>query len=121
MQKVLAAYRTDKNDTGFADFFTKTGLCNHVVIDPTGPEHIHDTARLTLDYDFDLELFRRIFEALYRDGEVFGLDAVVDVLNRNPDWLDLNSHINEEYWQRHGEKSDLQFEDSDGTVKQVVS
>jgi spore coat polysaccharide biosynthesis protein SpsF len=121
MEKVLAAYRTDKNDTGFADFFTKTGLCKHSVIQASESEYIHDSARLTLDYEVDFELFRRIFEALYVDGELFGLEAVTDVLNRHPDWIEINRSVGEEYWQRHGEKSVLQFEDIDGAIKHIGS
>ena len=41
------------------------------------PDHLFDGARLTLDYEADFEMFRALFEALYREGEVFGLDAVV--------------------------------------------
>src|SRR3546814_13924093 len=78
MEKVLAAYRTERNDTGFIYYFTKTGLCRHLEIGPVSPDHTHETARLTLDYDVDLELFRRIFEALYRPGAPFGLAETVD-------------------------------------------
>ena len=60
MQKVLNFYATEKNDTGFIYYFTKTGLCEHKIITCDNPSHIHPTARLTLDYKADFELFEKI-------------------------------------------------------------
>lgn len=119
MDKVLAAYRTERNDTGFADYFTKTGLCHHKIISPVGPEHIHDTARLTLDYQVDLDLFRIIFEALYEEGAVFGTEALVTYLNKHPENVAINLDVEEEYWSRHSAKSVLKFIDDAGGVRTV--
>lgn len=121
MDKVLDAYRTVSNDTGFAYFFTKTGLCNSIEIKPISEQHIHDTARLTLDYEADLELFRTIFEALYKPGAVFGLDDVVSFLNQNPDTLTLNAHVDKEYWKRHSAKTVIEFEDSSGRIQRITT
>ena len=119
MEKVLAAYRSRKNDTGFADFFTKTGLCTHDVVHPVSAAHVQDTARLTLDYDVDFALFRAIFEALYEDGEVFSLADAVTFLNANEDLVQSNLGVEEEYWLRHGEKSVLHYAAEDGTIKKI--
>jgi spore coat polysaccharide biosynthesis protein SpsF (cytidylyltransferase family) len=120
MDKVLAAYRTERNDTGFIYFFTKSGLCRHVEIDVLGPQHVHPTARLTLDYEVDLALFRRIFEALYKPGQMFGLAEVVAFLNAHPDLVELNRHVEQEYWQRTAEKARLEFVAADGSVRGVA-
>ena len=121
MRKVLAAYRSDQNDTGFADYFTKSGICHHEVIQPVSSDHTHETARLTLDYDVDFEFFRRIFEALYREGEIFGTAEMVALLNKNTDWIEINRHVEEEYWSRHSAKSVLEFVDDTGTVRRIGS
>jgi len=76
MEKVYRHYQTQKNDTGFIYFFTRTGLCRQATVRPRGPEHVLDEARLTLDYQEDLDVFTRIFEALYVPGQVFRLEAV---------------------------------------------
>ena len=119
MEKVLVAYRTVRNDTGFIYFFTKSGLCRHVEIEPLVPQHVHSTARLTLDYDADLELFRRIFEALYRPGLVFGLAELVEFLNAHPDLVELNRHVEKEYWQRTAEKLRLEYVATDGSQRAI--
>jgi spore coat polysaccharide biosynthesis protein SpsF (cytidylyltransferase family) len=119
MDKVLAAYRTERNDTGFIYFFTRSGLCRHVEIDALGPQHVHPTARLTLDYEADLALFRRIFEALYRPGRVFGLAEVVAFLDAHPDLVELNRHVEQEYWRRTAEKAKLEYVASDGSQRAI--
>ena len=60
INKVLKSYLTKHNDTGFIDFFTKTGICRHAEIPPTTANHVHEKARLTLDYIEDLKLFEKI-------------------------------------------------------------
>ena len=119
MEKVLSIYKTEKNDTGFADYFTKTGVCRHVEVSPHSPEHIHDTVRLTLDYEVDLDVFRRIFAALYKPGEVFGMADVVSLVNAHPEWVEINRSVEEEYWVRHQAKSNLRFVDPEGVEKDI--
>lgn len=117
--RVEAHYKTEKNDTGFIYYFTKTGICPHRQLQCTRSDHQHDTARLTLDYPLDLEVFRRIFDALYRDGELFSLAETVSFLNANPDVVAMNLSVEEEYWQRTRDKSVLLYSDAAGTLKQI--
>lgn len=119
MKKVFAHYKSERNDTGFIYFFTKTGLCNVGVVDVKGPEHVLDEARLTLDYEVDFEVFRRIFEALYVPGEVFGLSQVVSYLKAHPEVMAINAEVNEEYWNRTREKAQLYWTAEDGTTRKI--
>jgi len=119
MKKVFKNYKTERNDTGFIDFFTSTGLCRQKKIGPLKPEHLLDHARLTLDYQEDLEVFEKIFEALYVKGEVFNLDAILDFLRANPEVMAINSVVNQKYWKRHGEKSQLYYQDESGVIRKI--
>ena len=119
MDKVLQHYRTQQNDTGFIYFFTKSGLCRHLDLAADNPAWRHDAARLTLDYEADLDLFRRIFSALYKAGSVFGLAEVVAFLNRNPDIVKLNLDLQDEYWRRTAEKVKLEYIAPDGTMHDI--
>lgn len=119
MNKVHAAYRTERNDTGFIYYFTRSGLCRHEPIEASEPRHRHDRARLTLDYEADLELFSRIFDALYRPGEVFSLADVVAFLNERPDLVELNRHVEQEYWRRTAEKAVLEYTSLDGSLLKI--
>lgn len=119
MEKVFASYRTTENDTGFISFFTKTGICKQKTITPISSDHIHEEARLTLDYDVDLELFRRIFGALYKPGKIFGLAEVVKFLREHPEDVQINKGVDEEYWSRWTEKASLRFVDADGSERTI--
>lgn len=119
MEKVYQHYQSENNDTGFIYFFTKAGLCKKDVVYPIKPEHILDEARLTLDYPEDLELLTRIFETLYQEGELFSLDDVVGFLRKNPELMEINSNLNEEYWQRTKDKAKLEYKDAEGMIKAI--
>ena len=119
MHRVYDHYKTTANDTGFIYFFTKTGLCNHVEIEPVSPDHLFDGARLTLDYEADFEMFRALFEALFREGEVFGLDAVVRYLRGNPNVVAINQGLDEVYWERTREKAQLEYQDANGETRRI--
>ena len=119
MDTVLAHYRTTKNDTGFIYYFTKTGLCAHKEIAPASLDHVHETARLTLDYPEDLDLFQKIFEAFRTHDMLPGLAEIVAWLNEHPDVVQGNLHLNEQYWQRTIDLVKLDFVDLDGVVRAV--
>ena len=119
MDKVVASYRTDRNDTGFIYYFTKSGLCHHLNIENYDLALKHDTARLTLDYELDLTLIREIFTALYKSQYLFSLNEVVKFLNNHPILTNSNLAIQSEYWKRTSEKAKLLYEDSDGLLREI--
>jgi len=120
MRKVLAAYRTERNDTGFIYFFTKSGLCKHLDLENSRPEWRQDKARLTLDYEADLALFRAIFEALYKPGQIFSLAEAVAFLDTHQDLVNSNLAVQDEYWARTAEKAKLQFVDAQGHARDIA-
>ena len=119
MDKVVASYRTERNDTGFIYFFTKSGLCKHLIIANYDQSIEHDTARLTLDYQIDLEVFRNIFKALYKPGRVFGLAEMINFLNASPDLVASNLVVEKEYWERTAHKSKLIYIDKNGNENTI--
>ena len=118
METVLEHYETRANDTGFIYFFTKTGLVRHATIEPVSPDHVHETARLTLDYPEDLDCFRRIVDSLGGDT-VFGLAELVAFLRANPDVVAINADLDEAYWRRTRDKARLSFTDEAGTRQTI--
>lgn len=56
------------------------------------PEKWWDT-RLTLDTDEDYRLISRVFEALYAKSPAFRLGDILNVLEQNPQWLQINEAI----------------------------
>lgn len=114
MAHVHAHYRTAENDTGFIYYFTKSGLCEHKELGPASLEHVHDTARLTLDYMEDLEVFRQIFEAFRSRDTVPSFAEVIAYLNANPEVVQQNLHLAAKYWQRTNALVKLDFVDGAG-------
>ncbi|MEA5549886.1 glycosyltransferase family protein [Anabaena cylindrica UHCC 0172] len=49
--------------------------------------------RWTLDTEDDWKLIEEIYKNLYREGEIFTTDEVVDFLEENPELLLINTHI----------------------------
>jgi spore coat polysaccharide biosynthesis protein SpsF (cytidylyltransferase family) len=119
MEAVFKHYKSGQNDTGFIYFFTKTGLCKMATVSPASPAHIHDEIRLTLDYEEDLALFRHIFEALYREGQIFQIGDVIALARKQPELLAINGNLNEGYWQRTRDKAKLEYLDATGQVHSI--
>ncbi len=99
-KKVFENYRPGKNDTGCMWYFTRSGLFEVETVRPVSAEHVHPTIRLTLDYPEDLAFFTAVFEALYRPGRVFGVEAIVALVAQRPDLLKINAGLDEKYWAR---------------------
>ena len=118
-QKINQIYNTKQNDTGFMYYFTKTGYCNVKWLEPYNYKHIHKTARFTLDYVQDLQFFKAIFKELYKKGNVFGIDQIMTLLNKNPKLIDINIGLNEEYNDRTKDLLKLNFTDKDGNTKEI--
>ena len=49
--------------------------------------------RWTVDTEEDFELIKRIIGTLYPDNPQFSMQDVVDLLDENPTWLEINAHI----------------------------
>jgi len=119
MEKVYQHYQTCENDTGFNYFFTKTGLCSEGVVYPAKPDHKMGEVRLTLDYQVDFDVFTKIFEALYVEGEVFSLDELLRFLRNNPEIVKMNGNLDQQYWSRFKNKARLKYKDMYGAVKSI--
>jgi spore coat polysaccharide biosynthesis protein SpsF len=120
MRTVLRSYRTNRNDTGFIYFFTRSGLVKHIDIECNQATLQHPHARLTLDYELDLKLFEAVFDALYQTGELFGLADTVTFLRNNPELAALNLSVEDEYWQRTADKVELTYVDDHG-IERVIT
>jgi spore coat polysaccharide biosynthesis protein SpsF len=120
IERVATHYLPSPNGTGAMLYFTHTGLCKVASVGPVGTEHVHESARLTLDYPRDLELFRALFAELYRPGEVFGVGEIVSLLRRRPELVAINGALAEEYRDRSAaliEREALRYRDARGRLR----
>ena len=74
-------------------YFTETGRFSWGVMQVDDPSVRWPELRLTVDTPEDFELVIRIFDELYKPGEVFPLRAIVDLCRRRPDLVAINKHI----------------------------
>ena len=65
----------------------------------------NDIMRLTLDYSEDFDLFKKVFEKLYRKNNKFVLQDAIELFDEEPTLLDINQHKTLKYL-----KSDLNLE-----------
>jgi hypothetical protein len=47
---------------------------------------------------------------------VFGLEAVLELVREEPDLIEINSNLNEVYWQRTRDKLKLEYVDNGGVL-----
>ncbi len=57
-----------------------------------GPENASQY-RFTVDTAEDMELIRKIVGELFPQARDFGLDDILELIGRNPDWLKINAHV----------------------------
>jgi spore coat polysaccharide biosynthesis protein SpsF len=120
IERVAASYVPGPNGTGGMLYFTHTGLCRVASVEPLGPEHVHETVRVTLDYPRDLQFFRAVFAELYRPGEVFGVGELVALLRRRPELVAINGSLAREYRARSAElieRESLRYRDALGALR----
>lgn len=53
---------------------------------------IHPEWRLTLDYLEDLEVFKLIFDKLYKKRSIFSFEDIMNLLNKEPEIMKINQH-----------------------------
>ena len=81
----------DSSDTEvWGRYFTDTGLFNVVDLDVNDKHHNRPGLRMTLDYPEDLEFFKAVFDVLYVENEVFSLTSILNLLDTNPEIIELN-------------------------------
>lgn len=72
-------------------YFSGSGELN--LYDLEVPEqYCHATLKTSLDYPEDYEFLKRVFAELGDSGNLFSLSEVIDLVNRKPQLLEINSH-----------------------------
>lgn len=92
-------------DTGWGEFFRdNTHLKKRQIIAP--PEH-QSNARMSLDYEEDLQFFTRVITELFKPEEYYSLDDIIQFLKNNPEVIEINKKVEEKYWENYSKKKVL--------------
>jgi spore coat polysaccharide biosynthesis protein SpsF len=59
------------------------------------------THRFTIDYEADYRFIRAVFEELYPVNPLFGVEAILELLERRPDIYAINADLAGVNWYRH--------------------
>ncbi len=71
------------------------------------PLYYHPDWRLTMDYPEDYEVFKRIYNELYREGKIFSIEELMTLLNNKPEIMKIN-------------KDKMQKKDPDIKIKKTI-
>lgn len=77
-------------------YFAETGLFNTLSLE-VEEQYRRPYLRMTLDYPEDFAFFAAVFEKLYRPGEVFSLNEIIQLLDRHPEIVALNREVQKLY------------------------
>jgi len=98
----------DSSDTEvWGRYFTDTGVFKVLDLDVKNKNHRRPALRMTLDYPEDLEFFNAIFDALYEDNKVFSLSKILDLLDNNPEIIEINKNCGLRFNKRFFTQSEL--------------
>ena len=100
----------DSTDTEvWYQYFSDTGLFDIVDLDIKNTFHKRPGLRMTLDYPEDWQFFEAIFDELYKDGKVFALDEILQLLDNKPEIIELNKHCSAKFYKRYSRQSKIKL------------
>jgi spore coat polysaccharide biosynthesis protein SpsF len=56
-------------------------------------EKDYNYIRLSIDYQDDYELVKKVYDELYDKNNYFGLEEIIELFERKPELLEINKHI----------------------------
>jgi len=118
LNKILEIKDDNKTEV-WGRYFTDTGLFNVYDIPIEDLLHRQPGLRMTLDYPEDLAFFEAVFKDLYRPGEVFSLDEILQYLEKHPEVADLNKHRAKDYLVRWTAQAEIKLK-SRNVVKRAA-
>ena len=100
----------DSRDTEvWGRYFTDTGLFSVLDFNVKKKFHKRPGLRMTLDYPEDYEFIKTIFDSLYKDGKIFSLDEILDLLDKNPNIENINKFCGEKFLKKFKSHSDIKL------------
>ena len=82
--------------------------------------HRRPGLRMTLDYPDDLAFFEAIFDHLYKPGEIFTLDDILQLLDEHPEIIELNRDCGDHFKKRFDSQSEIRLKQRYNVDKAAV-
>lgn len=103
LQDLTEKYSFEVVDMGWSELISESGRYSVVEIKATLKDRMDDL-HLTLDYEEDFIVFKTIIEALDGTKENIEKADILEYIKQNPQVKDINSSLNEIYWDRYNTK-----------------
>ena len=94
LEKICKLKNTDDTETGYRLFFTENKIFKIYELKPPDNFSFPKNLRLTLDYEEDLVLAKKIFKEL---GNDFHLSDILQLFQNSPDLLKITENLEKKY------------------------
>lgn len=94
LEKICLIKKSTNTETGYKQFFTDTGIFTVYHIELKETPYFPKNTRLSLDYEEDFQLAKRIFNLLDND---FNKSDLSELFKNNPDLLKITDGLTERY------------------------
>jgi len=94
LEKICTLKNTDDTETGYRLFFTENKIFKIYELKPPDNFSFPKNLRLTLDYEEDLVLAKKIFKEL---GNDFHLSDILQLFQNSPDLLKITENLEKKY------------------------
>ncbi|MFX1443654.1 MAG: cytidylyltransferase domain-containing protein [Promethearchaeota archaeon] len=104
LKKILESKNQNDTETGWGEFFIENKNLKKKIIFAKENHQFKDKnnePRMSLDYKEDFEFFERIINQLYREGEYFSLDEILEFLRNNPEIIKISKDVEKKYWEHY--------------------
>jgi len=97
LNKLCSLKNSNETETGYRLFFTENTIFNVYRLNPTSDIKFSKNLRLTLDYEEDLVLAKKVFSTI---GNNFDLKKLLELFVKQPQLLEIVENL-EEYYKQH--------------------
>ncbi len=118
--KKVIELKDSKNTEVWGRYFTDTGIFNVVDFDVKNKFHKRPELRMTLDYPEDWKFIKTIFNKLYKKGQVFSLDDILRLIDKNPEIADLNKNLKTNFIKNWKKQSEIKLKKKYKVSKAVI-
>lgn len=89
--------KTDTDTEIWGGYFTGGGMFDVRYLKVDDENLRHPEIRMTIDYEEDFDFVKEIFDRLYKEGKVFPLREIIQLLKEHPELMDIDRKCQELY------------------------
>ena len=119
LKKILEIKQSNDTEV-WGRYFTDTDLFHVYDLPVQNAFHRKPHLRMTLDYPEDLAFFEAVFKHLYREGSVFSLDDILQLLEEHPEIIELNRDCKGRFRKRFNSQSEISLKQRYNVARAAV-